>query len=95
MPLEPDGRMMVLGGVIQRNIHSSRGDSASPVEAWLDEAQALLRRTNLSVTEVGGAVGIHDPSHFTRTFKQLTGLTPSAFRTAVRQKGFRVSKLPD
>ena len=61
----------------------------------LDEAQALLRRTNLSVTEVGSAVGIHDPSHFTRTFKQLTGLTPSAFRTAVRQKGFRVSKLPD
>ncbi|GIR69431.1 MAG: hypothetical protein CM15mP74_06820 [Halieaceae bacterium] len=45
-------------------------------ERRLDEAQSLLRRTNLSVTEVGSAVGHPDPSHFTRMFREQTGLTP-------------------
>ena len=54
----------------------------------LDEAQALLRRTNLSITEVGVAVGLSDASHFSRMFREQTGVTPSAFRTAVRDKPF-------
>ena len=54
----------------------------------LDEAQALLRRTNLSITEVGVAVGLNDASHFSRMFREQTGVTPSAFRTAVRDKSF-------
>jgi len=54
----------------------------------LDEAQALLRRTNLSITEVGTAVGISDASHFSRMFREQTGVTPSEFRTAVRDKSF-------
>jgi transcriptional regulator GlxA family with amidase domain len=54
----------------------------------LDEAQALLRRTNLSITEVGVAVGLNDASHFSRMFREQTGVTPSAFRTAVRDKPF-------
>ena len=54
----------------------------------LDEAQALLRRTNLSITEVGVAVGLNDASHFSRMFREQAGVTPSAFRTAVRDKSF-------
>ena len=57
-------------------------------ERRLDEAQSLLRRTNLSVTEVGSSVGHPDPSHFTRMFREQTGLTPTAYRAAVRQKAF-------
>ena len=81
---------------LARRFRSATGVSISGYlqQRRLDEAQALLRRTNLSVTEVGSAVGLHDPSHFTRTFRQLTGLTPTAFRTAVRQKGFGVAQLP-
>ena len=60
----------------------------------LDEAQALLRRTNLSITEVGVAVGLHDASHFSRVFREQTGLTPSAFRTAVRDKSFAANARP-
>jgi transcriptional regulator GlxA family with amidase domain len=60
----------------------------------LDEAQALLRRTNLSITEVGVAVGLHDASHFSRMFREKTGLTPSAFRTAVRDKSFAANPTP-
>jgi AraC-like DNA-binding protein len=54
----------------------------------IDEAQSLLRRTNLSITEVGNTIGLGDPSHFTRMFREQTGLTPTAFRTAVRGKAF-------
>ena len=61
----------------------------------LDEAQALLRRTNLSITEVGVAVGINDASHFSRMFREQTGLTPSAFRTAVRDKSFAPNISPN
>lgn len=60
----------------------------------LDEAQALLRRTNLSITEVGVAVGLHDASHFSRMFREQTGLTPSAFRAAVRNKSFAATGSP-
>jgi len=59
-----------------------------------DEAQALLRRTNLSITEVGVAVGLNDASHFSRMFREQTGLTPSAFRTAVRDKSFAADARP-
>ena len=54
----------------------------------LDEAQALLRRTNLSIMEIGHAVGLADASHFTRMFREQTGLTPSGYRIAVREKAF-------
>ena len=54
----------------------------------LDEAQALLRRTNLSIMEIGHAVGLTDASHFTRMFREQTGLTPSGYRIAVREKAF-------
>jgi transcriptional regulator GlxA family with amidase domain len=54
----------------------------------LDEAQALLRRTNLSIMEIGHAVGLSDASHFTRMFREQTGLTPRRYRIAVREKAF-------
>ncbi|GLS05106.1 hypothetical protein GCM10007860_22560 [Chitiniphilus shinanonensis] len=46
----------------------------------IDTAAALLRDTLLPVTEIMSRVGYENPSHFTRTFRQLTGLTPSAYR---------------
>ena len=54
----------------------------------LDEAQSLLRRTNLAITEVAFAVGLTDPSNFTRAFKKQIGLTPTRYRSAVRDKAF-------
>ena len=94
------GALAASSGVSERTLtrrfKSATGVSISAYlrQRRLDEAQALLRCTNLSVTEVGSAVGLYDPSHFTRTFRQLTGLTPTSFRTAVRQKAFGISKQP-
>lgn len=45
-------------------------------------AVALIRGGNRSLTEVAHACGFYDQSHFTRTFRRMTGFSPSAFRKA-------------
>ena len=46
----------------------------------LRRAQALLRSTTLSVTEVALRVGFGDLSHFQHTIRAQVGVTPGAFR---------------
>lgn len=43
-------------------------------------AKMLLDTTELSVTEISAQVGYSNYSNFTRTFKQLSGYTPSEYR---------------
>jgi AraC-like DNA-binding protein len=40
-------------------------------------------------------VGLTDASHFTRMFREQTGLTPSGYRIAVREKAFAPHPPPD
>jgi len=47
----------------------------------LDHARTLLRFTDMSIAEVGRAVGWHDQFHFSRIFSRETGCCPSRFRT--------------
>ena len=44
------------------------------------EAKVLLLSTNLSVHEVGSAVGIENTNHFINLFKKETGATPLVFK---------------
>lgn len=53
----------------------------------MDRARVLLARTSLSVREVMAQVGIADPSHFARDFRNAHGLSPRAFRTQIRLTG--------
>ena len=46
----------------------------------IEHAKALLRESTLSVTQVAGEVGISSFSHFSKTFKELSGVTPSDYR---------------
>lgn len=53
--------------------------------AWLqqrriDTAKSLLADRTLSLAEIALACGFADQSHFTRTFGQLMGITPGAWR---------------
>lgn len=46
----------------------------------MDKAKELLKDPQNKLYEVCYAVGYSDPSHFSKLFKKLTGLTPSAYR---------------
>jgi transcriptional regulator GlxA family with amidase domain len=46
----------------------------------LRRARLLIERTFLSVKEVMALVGYNDPSHFSRDFRRVHGVSPSALR---------------
>jgi AraC-like DNA-binding protein len=46
----------------------------------ISEAIKLLKRNNLSVTDIALDTGFYSSQHFATTFKKLTGYTPSDFR---------------
>lgn len=48
--------------------------------ARVNWAKSLLKDRSMPVSEVSLAVGIDDPSYFTRFFRKVTGMTPSEFR---------------
>ncbi len=48
-----------------------------------DKAQVLLNDTELSISEVGEAVGFVSSAHFSHVFKKTTGMTPSEFRSGL------------
>lgn len=48
----------------------------------IERARKLLAESDLSIVEVGAAVGYASQSHFTKVFREATGMTPRAFRQA-------------
>ncbi|MGZ5349809.1 MAG: helix-turn-helix domain-containing protein [Actinomycetota bacterium] len=53
------------------------------IQLRIDRAMALLRETELTVTQICHRVGFNSLSHFTTTFRQHTGVSPSAYRRRV------------
>ena len=47
----------------------------------LEEAQKLLKETNLSIKEITAKIGYNDQNYFSRIFKNKYGITPSEART--------------
>lgn len=52
----------------------------------IDHARRLLMTERFTVGEVGDLVGFPDQSHFGKVFRRIVGLTPHAFRLAVRTR---------
>lgn len=48
------------------------------------EARKLLYKTDMSITRLAETVGFSSNSHFDRVFKNLTGMSPLAYRKASR-----------
>ena len=44
------------------------------------EAKKLLTETDMKINEISQAVGYDHEKHFMKTFKGITGLTPSQYR---------------
>jgi AraC family transcriptional regulator len=49
-------------------------------ESRIKYAQERILNSNEQLVEIGLAAGFADQTHFTRSFKRVTGLTPSEFR---------------
>ena len=50
----------------------------------IQQARGLLKDRSRSITEVMGAVGFSDSSHFTRVFRREVGVSPSEFQRGKR-----------
>jgi len=52
-------------------------------EIRIGEAKKLLQETDMKIVEISSKVGYEHEKHFTRTFKTITGLTPSQYRNSL------------
>jgi len=63
------------------------GTGASPVDFWIAlkirEAKKLIREGEYNVTQIAEMLGYSGIHHFSRMFKQITGLSPTAYKTSV------------
>jgi AraC-like DNA-binding protein len=61
------------------------GDSA--VDYWIAlkirEAKRLIREGNMNVTQIAEALGYSSIHHFSRMFKRVTGLSPTAYKGTI------------
>ncbi|MBS0411984.1 MAG: helix-turn-helix transcriptional regulator [Proteobacteria bacterium] len=66
-----------------------RATTGAPPHRWLlnrrvDKAKSLLRETAQPLSDIAGACGFADQSHFTRTFTRMVGVPPGTWRRTVR-----------
>lgn len=54
----------------------------------IEQAQQLLRQSNLTIGDISFSVGYQDVSFFARLFRRQLGITPSEYRKTVRAKLF-------
>ncbi len=64
------------------------GTDTSPIDYWINlkikEAKKLIREGNHNITQISEHLGYNSIHHFTRMFKRVTGLSPTAYKTSVR-----------
>ena len=51
--------------------------------------ELLIRKGDLNISQVASEVGFNDISNFNKSFKKLTGVTPSAFKQNASRRAFR------
>lgn len=60
----------------------------------IEQANTLLRDTELSITEIAFATGWESLGTFGRIFRDVTGRSPGAMRVAARAAGDRLDRVP-
>ena len=50
------------------------------IEKRITKAKQLLRFTDMSVNEIGTAVGMVDANYFSRMFRKVEGISPREYR---------------
>jgi AraC family transcriptional regulator len=71
---------------LARGFRKAYGCSVGAYLRWLRVARAARRLadTDASLAEIALSLGFADQSHFSNVFRRATGLSPSAFRRAMR-----------
>ena len=62
-------------------------------EADIEEAQAMLAETDVSIENVGRLIGFPNPSHFATRFTAVAGMPPSEFREWKRKNKTAIHSL--
>ncbi len=87
---EPIERYAALCGVSETYFYRCFREwcGKSPVEyrnaLRISNAEAMLRHTDMQISEIAGVVGFDDPFYFSRLFAKHAGLSPKAYRKASR-----------
>ena len=67
----------LLNGILGKSFYDILNDIR------IAKARELLRDPSLSITDVSEAVGYSSAAHFSRIFKQITGLSPAKYRNSL------------
>ncbi len=54
-------------------------------------AKQMLNKESETITQIASRTGFNDSSHFIRTFKEATGMTPGEFKNSSKGHGFRAN----
>ena len=86
-------RAAVSGGYLSRRFKQEVGITLTEYisNKRVERAKALLRVTELPVSEVAATVGILDGNYFSRLFRKQTGMSPSGYRSSHREQEQRES----
>ena len=86
-------RLAELSGLVHMSLYHfarlfKRSTGVSPhrflIRRRIEQARALLAAQTLPIAEIARSVGFRTQSHFTTTFRRVTGITPSEYRSAGR-----------
>jgi two-component system response regulator YesN len=66
---------------------TGRGFSDYLIEYRIEKAKGLLSASGATIKQVSLACGYPDPNYFSRLFKKVTGLTPTAFSSGAAEDG--------
>ena len=96
----PVGRLARVSGVSEAHFaRSFKQAFGVPPHRYLltrriERATALLRDTDLSITEIAFQTGWESLGTFGRTFRDVTGESPSTFRAGVRAAAHQLARVP-
>ena len=73
---------------LNRRVHEITGqDTTSFIRAMrIQAATKLLSDTSLNITDIYIQCGFESPSYFSKVFKEITGLTPTAYRRQIQEE---------
>jgi AraC family transcriptional regulator len=73
-----------LARTFRQYYHCTAGDFVRRTR--IDFACRKISASDATLAEISSAAGFFDQSHFAKTFKQMTGMTPGIFRESVRSR---------